>query len=98
MGEVFGTKQEQPKYTQFPAKSHVFVTATQHHFMNTFWCFFFVPEESWSKKLGGSHLPFWTEIRRGGSPPQFAGRSTNTEAFVGDPVQIQTEKSGSQRG
>lgn len=59
--------------TPNPAKSHVFVTATQHHFMNTFGVFFFVPEESWSKKLGGSHLPFWTgPVDVGVHPPQFA--------------------------
>ena len=68
-------------------------------FYEHLWCVFFCAWRIVVQKVGR----FTSSVldgtgRRGGSPPTVCGLSTNTEAFVGDPVQIQTEKSGSQRG
>jgi len=90
VGEVF-EQNKNNQNTPNPAKSHVFVTATQHHFMNTFVFFFFFVKNRGPKNLG-------VHIFRFGRKFDVLVTVSATEAFVGDPVQIQTEKSGSQRG
>lgn len=75
-----------------PINQNRMFCATQRRFMNTFGVFLMVKNRGKSWEV---HI-----VRRDGprvNPLQFS-IETNTEAFVGDPVQIQTEKSGSQRG